>query len=120
VLRETRTTIDRTRRVIPAPSLLPKENWRVLAGCVGADPEAFYSDDRTEQEVARGICGRCPVRAVCLADALDSPRTGRHGIWGGTTATERAEMTAAERAVAQAEGQVELAVLRSRYARTAV
>ncbi|MFC8797317.1 WhiB family transcriptional regulator [Promicromonospora sp. NPDC057138] len=110
--REARTTIDRPHRAFPAPALRSGESWRVLAACVGADPEAFYADDGAVQELARGICGRCPVRTICLADALDAPRTGKHGIWGGTTAMERANLTAGERADARGRAQVALTALR--------
>lgn len=113
MVRETRTTIEQPHRVLPAPSLRPGENWRVLAGCIGADPEAFYADDAAVQDLARGVCRRCPVRAICLADALDAPRTGKHGIWGGTTAKEREKLTARDRAKARGRAQVALTVLRT-------
>lgn len=118
MVRETRTTIDRSDRMLPAPSLRSGESWRVLAACIGADPEAFYADDPAMQETARGICGPCPVRAICLADALDVPRTGKYGIWGGTTAKERANLTVRDRADARGQAQVALADLPTHEPRT--
>lgn len=35
---------------------------------------------------AKKICSQCPVRLICLADAL---RRRESGVWGGTTEDER-------------------------------
>lgn len=42
---------------------------------------------RPEIDRARAVCGPCPVRARCLADALDTAEGW--GIWGGLTLPER-------------------------------
>jgi WhiB family redox-sensing transcriptional regulator len=64
--------------------------------CHGEDPELFFpvGESRAalrQVHAAKMVCGRCGVRALCLAYALG---TQYEGIWGGTTAQERA---AAER-----------------------
>ncbi len=40
-----------------------------------------------QQREARGICRGCPVRAECLAEALDNKI--EFGVWGGMTERER-------------------------------
>lgn len=71
------------------------------AACIGVDPEVFF-EKKTEREAQR-TCAICPVRDVCLEDALaaelreylDSRVDGRsagiklHGVYGGWTAEQR-------------------------------
>lgn len=49
----------------------------------------FYPDarDHAGVEAAMALCKACPVRDLCLADALSRP--GEEGIWGGTTKRQR-------------------------------
>jgi WhiB family transcriptional regulator, redox-sensing transcriptional regulator len=66
--------------------------WMSRGACHGEDPELFFpvGDSYAAQRQAYAaitVCGRCGVRAQCLAYALDSQH---EGIWGGTTAQERA------------------------------
>jgi WhiB family redox-sensing transcriptional regulator len=51
----------------------------------------FFPDPGERGKVARAkrICAGCPVRAACLADALDTPSGQDYGIRGGTTREER-------------------------------
>ena len=44
-----------------------------------------------EVKLAKRICARCPVRAACLADAIEYG--WEHGIWGGLTADERRKLS---------------------------
>jgi WhiB family transcriptional regulator, redox-sensing transcriptional regulator len=78
----------------------PYEDWPVYAACVD-NPAPFYSSRHYERNgparsareaAAKRICGQCPVRAACLADALD--RREPHGVWGGLNEDERAELLA--------------------------
>lgn len=48
--------------------------------------DALFPDGK-EQRRARRICGDCPVRARCLAEALDNRI--EWGVWGGMTERER-------------------------------
>ena len=41
----------------------------------------FFSDDLVDIGRAKAICGQCPLRANCLADAID--REEPWGVWGG-------------------------------------
>jgi hypothetical protein len=50
----------------------------------------WFSGDRAAQAAALAVCGSCPVRAECVAEALALESTvDRHGIRGGLTAAER-------------------------------
>lgn len=66
--------------------------WRQGAACRHADPDLFFPVGTTGPALrqigeAIAICQACPVRAPCLAWALDQGITS--GVWGGTTEDER-------------------------------
>ena len=73
-------------------------DWREQANCRGTDTEMFFAGaDGTSDPlgVRAWACGPCPVRGECLTDALMRealPRIGRHGIYGGMTPMERAQL----------------------------
>lgn len=60
--------VDRTTRVRELP-------------CRDDDPDLWFAESPTELERAKALCGRCPIRAHCLAAALD--RAEPWGVWGG-------------------------------------
>lgn len=71
--------------------------WQENAACLGTSGELFLGpDDERPRERARReslavvLCTTCPVRQECLEHALTVPE--RHGVWGGTTPADRAEM----------------------------
>jgi WhiB family transcriptional regulator, redox-sensing transcriptional regulator len=49
--------------------------------CVSAGPELFFSELPAELEAAKLLCRPCPMRAVCLAGAVE--RQEPWGVWGG-------------------------------------
>jgi WhiB family redox-sensing transcriptional regulator len=51
------------------------------------DPELWFTGAKTAIAKAKAICERCPVRAGCLAHALEHKIA--HGVWGGLTEDER-------------------------------
>ncbi|WP_371481981.1 WhiB family transcriptional regulator [Kitasatospora sp. NBC_00315] len=59
------------------------------AACTTADPDLFFPEDGDtwSERRAKMICAGCPVRAMCLAGALD--RSEPYGIFGGLSAEER-------------------------------
>lgn len=67
--------------------------WARAAACKEADPELFHSKNDDDRAEARAICGRCPVRADCLDDAIEAEASAntkdRHGIAGGMEPAER-------------------------------
>ena len=71
----------------------PAKGWEHHSACRDEDPDLFFptgyttADDRAQARTAKEICGRCPVRELCLAAALRRGETD--GIYGGTTPGER-------------------------------
>ncbi|MGI9063665.1 MAG: WhiB family transcriptional regulator [Pseudonocardiaceae bacterium] len=61
------------------------ENWRVRSAC-REDPDRLFVPGAAQREAKR-VCAPCPVRARCLAEALD--RRIEFGVWGGMTERER-------------------------------
>ena len=61
------------------------DDWTLLANCRGMTDAMFV--DAPEQRRARQVCASCPVRLVCLAEALDNKV--EWGVWGGMTERER-------------------------------
>jgi WhiB family redox-sensing transcriptional regulator len=49
--------------------------------CRREDPELFFAESPADVELAKSLCVDCPVRAECLAGALD--RREPWGVWGG-------------------------------------
>lgn len=87
-----------------AHDLINAEPWVSEAACGGivdpySDPETFFpliegprATERHPDDVdrAKAICGRCKVAEPCLTFAITNDE--RYGIWGGTTAHERAKI----------------------------
>jgi hypothetical protein len=94
--------------------------WRERAACNDAKPDVFFPrwGDRTSERAAKRICNGmpqmldgqilgpsrtspCPVRDECLAFALDAEAGkhghDRHGIFGGKTASQRADLDTTRR-----------------------
>lgn len=76
------------------------ERWRLQAACRGAPPDLFITggdddDDPVNAPAeARSYCDICPVRAECLAWALDHTTSSQRvvGIWGGLTEYQRDQL----------------------------
>lgn len=49
--------------------------------CRVNDPELFFAESPADVELAKSLCRSCPVRAECLAGALE--RREPWGVWGG-------------------------------------
>lgn len=62
------------------------DNWTAQAACRGTDPDALFVQGAAQNR-AKAVCFGCPVRAECLADALDNRI--EFGVWGGLTERER-------------------------------
>ncbi|MGH3414620.1 MAG: WhiB family transcriptional regulator [Marmoricola sp.] len=62
------------------------ENWVTEARCRTSDPDNLFVRG-AEQHRAKLVCAACPVRAECLAEALDNRI--EWGVWGGLTERER-------------------------------
>lgn len=60
-----------------------------VAACRGLDPELFYAESGAAVMRAKATCGACDVRTRCLEWAV---KREEFGVWGGTTARERAAL----------------------------
>ena len=78
------------------PELPPPPRWHVRAACDGRDDDGriFFPERGRSAARAKEICARCPVVDECLAWALEHED---YGVFGGTTADERAELRRARR-----------------------
>jgi WhiB family redox-sensing transcriptional regulator len=61
--------------------------WMRDAACRASDTSLFYPAAESDSGPAVAICAECPVRALCLDEAVRRPEL--FGIWGGTTESER-------------------------------
>jgi WhiB family transcriptional regulator, redox-sensing transcriptional regulator len=78
--------------LMPLGSAVASAGWMSRGACQREDPELFFpiSDGAAHLAVAaKAVCKTCPVRASCLAIAVE---TRQDGIWGGTTSDERYAM----------------------------
>ena len=73
----------------------PDREWRERAGCRNEPPELFFPTAesgpgyRAQVAEAKAVCGRCPIQAECLAEALARIP---YGIAGGLTEGERRQL----------------------------
>lgn len=49
--------------------------------CLENDAELWFAESTYEVERAKALCGPCPLRAACLAGAVE--RAEPWGVWGG-------------------------------------
>jgi WhiB family redox-sensing transcriptional regulator len=49
--------------------------------CRVGNPELYFAESPSDVELAKALCQDCPVRAECLAGALE--RREPWGVWGG-------------------------------------
>ena len=49
--------------------------------CRQYDPDLWFADTPADLEVAKALCGGCPLRVECLAGAVE--RAEPWGVWGG-------------------------------------
>jgi len=49
--------------------------------CRENDAELWFAESTYEVERAKALCGPCPLRAACLAGAIE--RAEPWGVWGG-------------------------------------
>lgn len=49
--------------------------------CRANDPELWFAESPADVELAKALCQDCPLRARCLAGALE--RREPWGVWGG-------------------------------------
>ncbi len=62
-------------------------SWMADGHCAHRDPAMFFPSDGVGVEIAKKVCGDCPVKGLCLEYALEQRID--HGVWGGTSERER-------------------------------
>ena len=73
-----------TRSARCADGVLDPDEWFPVSEPAGAA--------RREAAAAIAVCAVCLVRAECLALSLRHWDVGRHGVWGGLVAADRAQL----------------------------
>lgn len=75
------------------------DDWHASAECTRTDPEAFFAEDAHTTDFAKRVCAECPVRVLCLSEALKQASDGDRvwGVWGGLEERDRKKLTHAER-----------------------
>jgi len=63
---------DEACKLVPAGTELP---------CHTVDPDLWFAESPADVETAKALCGPCPLKAACLASALE--RREPWGVWGG-------------------------------------
>lgn len=68
--------------------------WWTSAACRDVDSSIFFPNNYDEEtgRPAKRICAGCPVRDLCLEDAMRvewDAKSRRHGIFGGLLPRER-------------------------------
>lgn len=67
------------------------DDWEVVAACRGRWQELnFFSFNAEEIAACKEVCRTCPGRVGCKEFALRTKQ--EHGVWGGTSAEERANV----------------------------
>jgi len=66
------------------------KEWRSMAACLGIPTERFFLSKGESSREAKEICGKCPVKAECLDEAVHiNPIYDTYGIYGGMSSRER-------------------------------
>lgn len=74
--------------------------WMAVGNCRFEPPTTFFPSDGVGVEIAKKICGTCPVQERCLEYALDNRID--HGVWGGTSERQRRRLLKGRRVAATA------------------
>ena len=66
------TDVDEACVLVPKGQALP---------CHTVDPDLWFAESPADVETAKALCAPCPLKAACLAGALE--RREPWGVWGG-------------------------------------
>ena len=70
------------------------ESWRSKALCKSGEVNInFFSEEKHEIKLAKGICKQCIVADQCFEFAVRNQE--KYGVWGGFTPRERNKVTRA-------------------------
>jgi WhiB family redox-sensing transcriptional regulator len=59
----------------------PHQGARTGIPCQDHDAELWFAERPADVELAKSLCGFCPLRDACLAGAVE--RSEPWGVWGG-------------------------------------
>jgi WhiB family redox-sensing transcriptional regulator len=79
-----------TPMLLLAPSW--PRRWQDDALCAQTDPEIFFPERGAAAKAAMAVCRACPVRAECLAYALEHEAVCGWGVWGGVSERGRRKL----------------------------
>lgn len=71
------------RFTLDMPERTPAADWRERAECIKHDPDLWFPNEADHDAIntAQNICFGCPVRDLCLREAVELGI--KEGIWGG-------------------------------------
>lgn len=72
---------------------LARPRWHQYAACRGRTDVTWFPELGQSLDPALAVCDACTVRKVCLEAGL-----GEHGVWGGMSRGQRAELVRTRRA----------------------
>lgn len=70
--------------------LVDRPDWMRQAACADMNSDLFFPQRGASTDKAKAACRACPVRAECLAYAMNTGE--RFGIWGGLSERERRQL----------------------------
>ena len=75
----------------PTNVIHQRPDWQQDAACLGTGVAPFFPERSGEDAStqAKRVCADCPVKAPCLAYALEH---NMPGVWGGTSGNDRRRM----------------------------
>jgi WhiB family transcriptional regulator, redox-sensing transcriptional regulator len=74
------STLEVTPMQLTEPTLDGRSEFGPIP-CRAHDAELWFAESPADVELAKSLCTGCPVRAACLAGALE--RREPWGVWGG-------------------------------------
>jgi WhiB family transcriptional regulator, redox-sensing transcriptional regulator len=75
------TAINAVQVAVVASPPAPVEVVRGRTLPCAGDPDLYFAESPDDVELAKSLCCDCPVRAQCLAGAIE--RREPWGVWGG-------------------------------------
>lgn len=66
-------------------------SWYEKAKCLGFPTKWWFPEQGGRTEMSVWICNRCDVKTECLDYAMNFDQPV-HGIWGGTTESQRTKL----------------------------
>lgn len=75
--------------------LMERPEWMRRAACAHANTDLWFPPRGDDASRPKAVCAGCPVRAECLAYAMNNGE--KHGVWGGLSERERRRLRSRRR-----------------------